>query len=97
MAGVKAGGDRQELHERIRVHSHAAAAVVKQEGGDNDLVERLKADPAFAKVKSRLDSLLDGKRFVGRAPEQVDAFIKNAIIPLKRRYRGAKIAGAVRV
>ncbi|MCD8350995.1 MAG: adenylosuccinate lyase [Planctomycetaceae bacterium] len=97
MAGVKAGGDRQELHERIRVHSHAAADVVKREGKDNDLVERLKNDPAFLPVRDRLDGLLEGKRFVGRAPEQVDAFIKNAIIPLKRRYRKAIIAGAVRV
>jgi adenylosuccinate lyase len=97
MAGVKAGGDRQELHERIRVHSHAAADQVKRQGLDNDLVDRLRGDPAFAGVASRLDSLLDGRRFVGRAPEQVDAFVKNAIMPLKRRYRGAKMAGAVRV
>ena len=97
MEGVKAGGDRQELHERIRVHSHAAADVVKRLGGDNDLVERLRADPAFSGVAGRLDSILDGRRFVGRAPEQVDDFLKNAIIPLKRRYRTAKTAGAVRV
>ena len=97
MAAVKAGGDRQELHERIRVHSVAAADQVKRLGGENDLVDRIKADPAFARVAGRLDSLLDGKRFVGRAPEQVDAFVKNEIIPLKRRYRTAKMAGAVRV
>ncbi len=97
MAAVKAGGDRQILHERIREHSMAAAREVKERGLDNDLVERLRGDPAFSKVKDRLASLLDGKRFVGRAPEQVDAFIKNEIIPLKRRYRGVKITGAVRV
>ena len=50
MAGVAAGGDRQDLHERIRRHSHAAAAVVKNEGGRNDLLDRIAADPAFAKV-----------------------------------------------
>ena len=97
MAGVKAGGDRQELHERIRVHSRAAADMVKREGRDNDLVERLKADPAFAPVRASLDGILDGRRFVGRAPEQVDAFLRNAVAPLRRRYRGARIAGAVRV
>ncbi len=97
MAGVKAGGDRQELHERIRVHSQAAADRVKRLGEENDLVERIRSDPAFAKVAGRLDSILDGRRFVGRAPEQVDAFVKKEIIPLKRRYRGAKISGAVRV
>ncbi len=97
MAGVKAGGDRQELHERIRVHSHAAADRVKRHGLDNDLVDRIKSDPAFAKVADRLDSLLEGRRFVGRAPEQVDAFLKKEIMPLKRRYRGVKVDGDVRV
>ncbi len=93
MEGVKAGGDRQELHERIRVHSHAAADRVKRRGEDNDLVDRLRSDPAFAGVADRLDGILDARRFVGRAPEQVDAFLKNAIIPLKRRYRAARMAG----
>ena len=97
MAAVKAGGDRQELHERIRVHSLAAAEQVKRFGRDNDLVERIKTDPAFAKVAGTLDKVLDGGRFVGRAPEQVDAFLKNEIIPLKRRYRGIAMSGAVRV
>ena len=97
MAAVKAGGDRQELHERIRVHSMDAADRVKRLGLDNDLVERIKNDSAFAKVAGRLNSILDGRRFVGRAPEQVDAFVKKEIIPLKRRYRGATTSGAVRV
>ena len=97
MEAVKAGGDRQELHERIRVHSVAAADRVKRLGLDNDLVERIRRDPAFSMVAGRLDAILDGIRFVGRAPEQVDAFVKNEIIPLKRRYRGARTANAVRV
>ncbi|MCC8190573.1 MAG: adenylosuccinate lyase, partial [Planctomycetes bacterium] len=97
MAAVKAGGDRQALHERIRVHSLAAADRVKRQGLDNDLVARLEGDPAFAAVAGNLDSLLDGRRFVGRAPEQVDAFLKKEIMPLRRRYRNAKTAGAVRV
>lgn len=97
MAGVKAGGDRQELHERIRVHSQAAADAVKRQGSDNDLMDRIRRDPAFAGVTRDLDRLLDGRRFVGRAPEQVDAFLKNEIMPLKRRRRGRKMSGAVRV
>ena len=65
MAAVAAGGDRQDLHERIRQHSLAAAAVVKNEGGENDLIDRIAADPAFAKVD--LTCVLDPAQFVGRA------------------------------
>ena len=65
MAAVAAGGDRQDLHERIRQHSLAAAAVVKNEGGKNDLMDRIAADPAFAKVD--LTCVLDPAQFVGRA------------------------------
>ena len=63
MAAVAAGGDRQDLHERIRRHSQAAAAVVKQQGRPNDLLERLAADPAFAKVD--LTAALDPRQFIG--------------------------------
>ncbi len=97
MAAVKAGGDRQELHELIRLYSHAAAEQVKRYGRDNDLVERIQKDPAFAAVAKNLHTLLDGKRYVGRAPQQVDAFLKNEIAPLRRRYRNAMMSGAVRV
>ena len=84
MAGVQAGGDRQELHERIRVHSQAAAQQVKEFGRSNDLLERLKTDTAFAAVD--LGNALDARRFVGRAPEQVDAFIANIVEPIRKRY-----------
>ncbi len=84
MAGVAAGGDRQDLHERIRRHSHATAAVVKNEGGRNDLLDRIAADPAFAKVD--LESATDAKSFVGRAPEQVDEFIGEVVAPIRKRY-----------
>jgi adenylosuccinate lyase len=84
MAGVQSGGDRQELHERIRVHSQAAAQQVKEHGGANDLLDRLKADAAFASVD--LGRALDARRFVGRAPEQVDAFIANVVEPIRQRY-----------
>ena len=85
MEAVTLGGDRQDLHERIRVHSQNAAAEVKQRGRPNDLLKRLRDDPAFAKV--RLDHLLRPEAFVGLAPQQVDEFLKNVITPLKRRHR----------
>jgi adenylosuccinate lyase len=87
MAGVAAGGDRQELHERIREHSQAAAKVVKERGGRNDLIERLSGDPAFAKVD--LQSLLEQRAFVGRAPEQVDEFITAVVEPIRRKHADA--------
>ena len=91
MAGVKAGGDRQELHELIRTHSMEAAKQVKMLGKPNDLIDRLKADPAFSKID--IDSLLDPKTFVGRAPEQVDEFIAEMVAPVRGQFVG-KIAEA---
>jgi len=87
MAAVAAGGDRQALHERIRRHSQAAANQVKQKARPNDLIERLKADPAFNKLD--ITKLLAPKTFTGRAPQQVDAFLRDHVTPLRRRYRGA--------
>ncbi len=87
MAGVAAGGDRQDLHERIRRHSQAAAALVKENGAKNDLLERLAADPAFQAVD--LVQALDASRFVGRAPEQVDEFLADVVSPIRRRYAGS--------
>lgn len=85
MAAVTAGGDRQELHERIRKHSMEAARRMKVDGEENDLVERLAGDPAFAKVD--VSKTLDPSRFVGRAPEQVDEFLAEVIKPIRERYR----------
>lgn len=85
MAIVSAGGDRQKLHEKIRQHSQAAAAQVKQMGKPNDLIERLKADSDFAKVNFK--SVLNPKDYVGRAPQQVDEFIKDIVKPILRKYR----------
>ncbi|MCE5186005.1 MAG: adenylosuccinate lyase [Planctomycetaceae bacterium] len=85
MAGVRAGGNRQQLHERIRVHSHEAAAQVKQHGLHNDLIDRLTADPAFAKVD--LKKVMNARDYVGRAPQQVDEFIAKVVAPIRRRYR----------
>ncbi|MEL7089415.1 MAG: hypothetical protein AAGL98_13400 [Planctomycetota bacterium] len=84
MAAVQQGGDRQELHEIIRAHSQAAAQQVKAEGKPNDLLDRLAAEPAFADVD--LHAALDPASFVGRAPEQVDAFVADVIGPLRQRY-----------
>jgi adenylosuccinate lyase len=88
MEAVRAGGDRQDLHERIRVHSHAAAREVK-DGHKNDLRERLAADPAFGSVASRLDDLLDGKHYVGRAPEQVEEYLADEVDTLLEKHAGA--------
>ena len=85
MAAVKAGGDRQELHERIRRHAMAAAEQVKVHGKDNDLIDRLKADEAFAAVD--IDALLDPRAFTGRAPQQVEAFLAEYVEPVRRRYK----------
>jgi len=85
MAAVKAGGNRQKLHERIRIHSHAAAEQVKKFGKPNDLIERLKNDSAFAKVDFK--KVLNPKDYIGRAPQQVDEFIADVVAPIRRRYR----------
>ena len=84
MEAVKQGGDRQDLHERIRQHSQAAASVVKNEGGENDLWERLANDPAFA--DSTAVCRLSPAAFVGRSPEQVDEFLAEQINPVRNRY-----------
>ncbi|XP_053325730.1 adenylosuccinate lyase [Spea bombifrons] len=87
MAMVKSGGNRQDCHERIRVLSQQAAAVVKQDGGDNDLILRIRSDPYFAPIHSQLEQLLDPKSFTGRAPQQVVKFVKEEVIPLLSPYQ----------
>jgi adenylosuccinate lyase len=88
MAMVQRGGDRQEVHEAIRLHSLAAAAVVKEQGGDNDLLDRIRADAAFAPIHDDLDELLEPSTFVGRAPQQVRAFLTAEVEPALAPYRG---------
>jgi adenylosuccinate lyase len=92
MAAVAAGGDRQDLHERIRRHSQAAAAMVKEHGRPNDLLDRLRGDTAFSRV--HLDALTDPRQFVGRAPEQVDEFLSEVVEPLLRDYAGSPASEA---
>jgi adenylosuccinate lyase len=84
MVAVQLGGDRQDLHEAIRIHSLAAAARIKQGDGINDLADRLANDPAFRGVD--LNAVLDPRHFVGRSPEQVDAFLAGEVEPIRRRY-----------
>ena len=86
MAAVGAGGDRQDLHERIRQHSVAAAAAIKNDGLPNDLLERLRTDAAFANVD--VNAITNPLEFVGRAPEQVDEFIAEIVTPIRQRYVG---------
>lgn len=82
MEGVKKGGDRQELHEEIRQLSMQAARVVKEEGGDNDLLKRILDSGKFGLTQADLDRILDLRKFVGRAPEQVDEFISLEVQPM---------------
>lgn len=79
MDAVKAGGNRQELHERIRVHSMAASRVIKEEGGENDLLERIAADPAFGVTLEQLHAIISPEKYVGRAPQQTEDFINNEV------------------
>lgn len=77
MACVKKGSDRQDLHERIRMHSQSAARQVKEEGRTNDLLERILADEAFSLSKEELDKILDVQKFIGRSPQQVEEFLSD--------------------
>ncbi len=85
MAAVKAGGNRQELHEKIRLHSQAAAAEVKNFGRPNDLINRLRTDISFADLD--FARVLDPAAYVGRAPQQVDEFVRAVVNPIRKKYR----------
>ena len=92
MEAVKAGlpgqgGDRQELHSRLREHSLAAAKKIKEEGRENDLLERIREDPAFAAIKDKLSQILEPKRFAGRAKEQTENFLKAEVQPIRKKYQ----------
>lgn len=87
VAIVKKGGNRQEAHEKIRVLSHEAAGRVKRDGQSNDLIERIRKDAYFAPIHAELDSLLDPKTFIGRAPNQVLEFIREEVSPVLAHYK----------
>jgi len=89
MEAAAKGGNRQELHERIRQHAQQAGEQVKKHGRPNDLLQRLKADPAFARIK--WSRVLDAKRYIGLAPQQTQEFLRKCVHPLLQR------AGAPRV
>ena len=88
MDAVRRGGDRQELHERLREHSMTAARHVKEEGGDNDLIERVCADPAFGLKREEVDAILDPARFTGRSAEQVEEYLRDVVRPVLEANSG---------
>ena len=87
MAAVKKGGDRQELHEKIRVHSMDAGKVVKVEGKKNDLAQRIANDPAFGMTYEEIEAEMVPANFIGRAPKQVEEFIENDVKPILEKYK----------
>ena len=97
MESVKRGGDRQALHEALRVHSHAAAAKVKLEGGKNDLIDRIAQDDLFPLTKEEIEAHLDPKKYIGRSVSQVDEFLANVIAPILNRYNGEEIKSELKV
>lgn len=86
MEEVKAGGDRQEIHETIRVHSMEASKKVKLEGKENDLIERLMQDESLKMDKSTINEVMDPKNFIGFAPIQTEEFVKNEVQPILEKY-----------
>ncbi|MDE6105303.1 MAG: adenylosuccinate lyase, partial [Clostridia bacterium] len=88
MECVKAGGNRQELHERIRVLSMEAGKNVKENGKENNLIDLIKADKTFAPVHAKLDDILDASKFIGRAPAQTEEFIKSEVDPILKANSG---------
>ena len=86
MDAVKRGGDRQELHEKIRVHAQAAARVVKEQGEKNDLLDRIAGDSAFGLDRKAMEDLLDPDRYTGRSCRQVEEYLDEIILPLLKEY-----------
>ena len=82
MDAVKKGGNRQELHEKLRVHSQAAARMVKEEGCANDLIDRICADPAFMVTREEIEAILQPEHFTGRSAQQVEEFLAGVIRPV---------------
>ena len=97
MESVKRGGNRQELHEALRVHSHAAARRVKLEGGANDLIDRIAADPLFPLSREEIVSQLDPALYIGRSVSQVEEFLRGVAQPILDLYSGGEIHAELRV
>ena len=86
MESVKRGGDRQQLHEIIRVYSHEAAANVKLEGKRNDLIDKIAADDRIPLTKEEILSELDPVKYIGRCVSQTEEFVSNVIEPILKKY-----------
>ena len=86
MESVKRGGDRQKLHEIIRVYSHEAAAQVKLHGAQNDLIDRIAADERIPLTKEEILQELDPARYIGRSVSQTEEFIQNVVQPILDQY-----------
>lgn len=97
MQSVKKGGNRQELHERLRTHSHGAAAKVKLEGGANDLIQRIVDDPAFPLTEEEIYAELDPKRYIGRCASQVEELVAYTIQPILQRWHDSEIQAELKV
>lgn len=97
MESVKLGGNRQELHERLRVHSQAAASRVKLEGKKNDLIDRIAADSSFPLSKDEILAELDPKKYIGRSVSQVEEFLSDVIAPILSRYENEEIKSELSV
>ncbi len=97
MESVKRGGNRQELHEALRVHSHAAAAKVKLEGGSNDLIDRIAEDETFPMTKEEILQQLDPSAYTGRSASQVTQFLADVVAPILSHYENETITAELRV
>ena len=97
MESVKRGGDRQELHEIIRVLSHAAAAKVKLEGGANDLIDRIAADERIPLTKEEIIKELDPQKYIGRSVSQTEEFVKSVIDAILKKYNTESINAVLNV
>lgn len=97
MESVKRGGNRQELHERLRIHSHAAAARVKLEGGENDLIQRIAEDEAFPLTLEEIQAQLDPKLYIGRSASQVEEFLREVAEPVIAKWHSGEMEGELKV
>ncbi len=97
MKSVKKGGNRQELHERLRMHSHAAAAKVKLEGGANDLIDRIAADDAIPLTREEILAELDPSLYIGRSASQVDEFLEDIVQPVLDRLYDGEVKSELKV
>ncbi|MEE1218397.1 MAG: adenylosuccinate lyase [Ruminococcus sp.] len=87
----KRGADRQQLHEQIRIHSMAASKVIKEEGGENDLLERIAGDELFGVTLEELETILQPEKYVGRAKEQTEDFINECVVPVLKQYEDIEL------